>query len=130
MSRDPELTLWLTNQGLIDVHGVNATPRQRRCHGCGAPVWAAWRDGVDDVIAVDPIALTPLGELQALTDRRVTVTHWAGGLDVRRAEWIRRIPASPTNTIRPSHQCGARKEYDHYPEKRKARYEQAEEIPY
>ena len=116
--------------GVIDTKGTNATPRIRHCSACGLGVWAAWRDGLFETVLADPIALTPLGELQAVTAGRRTLTHWRDGLDLRRPESITRWPAndSAAYPIRPEHRCGS-PPIDHYPNKR-ATKDNANDIPF
>lgn len=117
MRARPGTREWLVKHGYIDEHGVNATPRIRHCGQCGRAGWAAWRDGTMEAVLVDPVALTPYGELQAIMAGCDTFTHWFGGIDKRLAEWIRRIPASPENVIRPGHICAIDPlQFEHYPE--------------
>lgn len=107
----------LVKSGVIDTHGINDRPRARWC-SCGQRVIAAWLDGTGPTITVDPIALTPLGELQAQVAGRKTVEHWHDGLALRRPEAITRWPAD-TNPhafpIRPEHECGQAQPFDHFP---------------
>lgn len=106
---------WLFDQlvtsGVVDARGVNDRPRARRCPTCAAPTIAAWQDGILDTVHVDPVALTPLGELQALSAGRRTFTHWGGdlgGLATRRATTIGRVPPGVTTCpVRPEHRCGS-----------------------
>lgn len=90
---------------------ISSKPREDECPACGVPTLAALRDGVFEAVHVDPVNLTTLGELQALTSGRRTFDHWGrqgGGLDQRRPDAIRRHPAGdPAHPIRPEHKCGA-----------------------
>lgn len=88
---------------------ANATPRATTCPDCGADTIAAWRDGLFETVTVDPVALTPLGELTAIATGRRTFEHWRDGLDQRRPDTIARWPAGadPTYPIRPEHRCGS-----------------------
>jgi hypothetical protein len=116
----------LVNTGVIDTKGINDHPRQRWCP-CGQRVWAAWLDGTGPAITVDPIALTPLGELQAQVAGARTVEHWMDGLALRRPEAITRWPAGndPAYPIRPEHQCEREQQFDHIPERKPdAEYDQ------
>ena len=91
------------------------TPAETECPSCGAPVIAALVDRVMPAVAVDPVALTPLGELQALMAGRRTFDHWHEGLDARTAWTIARCPADPDHPVRPEHRCGADPP-EHYPQ--------------
>lgn len=101
----------LVTSGVIDARGISDRPMARRCPSCSAPTIAAWQDGILDAVHVDPVALTPLGELQALASGRATFAHWggdSGGLDTRRASSISRSPAgAPLCPVRPEHRCGS-----------------------
>ena len=125
MSRlQPRLFEHLVATGVIDERGINDRPKARRCRDCGADTFVAWRDGILDPVAVDPVALTPLGELQALTAGRGTFQHWGGatgGLDTRRPRIIALHPAgsSPGAPVRPEHRCGSPPP-DHQPERVRA----------
>jgi len=114
----PRLFDALVASGAIDETGLNDRPKARTCRGCGADTLAAWQDGHLDAVAVDPVDLTPLGELQAITDGRRTFTHWGGaggGLDLRDARRISRWPAGDTRqAVRPEHRCGSPPP-DHHP---------------
>jgi hypothetical protein len=102
---------------------VTTQPREAQCPACGSPTVAAWRDGLYEAVHVDPVNLTTLGELQAVTSGRRTFHHWggpSGGLDQRGAEQITRHPAGdPANPVRPEHQCGADPP-DHLPDRKSA----------
>lgn len=106
-----DLFAHLIKAGIIDQAGVNDKPKPRTCRHCGADTLAAWRDGNRETIVVDPVALTPLGELQALTAGRRTFDHWGaegGGLDQRRPADITTWPAgNPHHPTRPEHECGS-----------------------
>lgn len=119
----PWLFRHLVATGVIDETGVNDRPKARRCRGCGADTLVAWRDGILDPVAVDPVELTPLGELQALAAGRETFQHWGGahgGLDTRRAKTITRQPAgNPSWPVRPEHRCTSPPP-DHLPERVRA----------
>lgn len=106
----------LIRSGVIDAKGINARPRPRRC-ACGAPVLAAWANGNMPTITVDPIALTPLGELQALLAGRTTWQDWGDGLDQRRPRDIDHLPAGADKSrpVRPKHECNARDVFDSFP---------------
>lgn len=101
----------LVASGVIDESGLNDRPQPRRCRGCGAPTLAAWRDGILEPVAVDPVELTPLGELQALTAGLATFEHWGGpngGLDTRKPTSIAARPAGCQRApVRPEHRCGS-----------------------
>lgn len=113
----------LVATGVIDEKGVGAHPRARTCTACRRPVLAAWEDGVGPTAVVDPVALTPRGELDALMAGRRTFDHWGGdmgGLALRRPAAITRHPAGWDNlghAIRPEHRCGAPPP-DHSPDPR------------
>lgn len=116
----PWLFQQLVDQAVIDETGINDRPKARHCPTCRATTLAAWRDGNLDPVHVDPIALTPLGELQALVAGVETFQHWGGatgGLDTRRAKTIARHPAGTDrlSPVRPLHRCGA-PTFDHYAE--------------
>lgn len=129
MSPMPQQQLFehLVQTGVIDSRGINDHPKARRCPGCHAPTIAAWRDGVHEAVHVDPVNLTRLGELQALTSGRRTFDHWGGaygGLDQRRPDAITRWPAGDdAHPIRPEHRCGA-PPLDAIPDRRYATYDQ------
>jgi hypothetical protein len=115
----PRLFEHLVATGVIDAKGINDRPRPRTCRGCGADTLVAWRDGILDPVAVDLLALTPLGELQALASGRETFQHWGGatgGLDTRRPRIIALHPAGshPGAPVRPEHRCGS-PPLDHIP---------------
>lgn len=115
----PWLFQQLVDTAVIDQRGINDRPKARHCPTCHAPTIAAWRDGILDTIHVDPIALTPLGELQAQVAGVETFQHWGrdlGGLDTRRARIITLHPAGsdPLAPVRPEHRCGARP-FDYHP---------------
>lgn len=122
----PRLFDQLIAKGVIDEHGINDRPKARTCRSCGADTIVAWRDGILDPVAVDPIALTPLGELQALTAGRATFQHWGGatgGLDTRRPRIIALHPAGTHPApVRPEHRCGSPPP-DHVPPRRSATHD-------
>ena len=107
----PWLFRQLVEQGVVDETGVSDKPRPRRCRSCGASTLVAWQDGKLDPVAVDPIDLTPLGELQATCAGRRTFAHWGGAsgqLDLREARQITRWPAGDRRqAVRPEHRCHA-----------------------
>lgn len=90
---------------------VDDKPREIECPSCHAATLIAWRDGKLEPVTVDPIDLTPLGELQAITAGRRTFAHWGGangGLDLREARQIGRWPAGDyRQAVRPEHRCGS-----------------------
>lgn len=95
---------------------VTAKPQDVDCPICGATTIAAWRDGVMEDVHTDPVALTALGELQALADGRRTFSHWAEGLALRGPWIIARRPAGTGDPIRPEHRCGSPPtRIDHHP---------------
>ena len=116
-----DLRRHLIRAGVIDEHGINQRPRPRRC-ACGATVLAAWANGHSPTITVDPVALTPLGELQALLAGRTTWQDWREGLDRRRPTSINDFPAgsSKHQPVRPEHVCHSGDVFDAIPEKPKS----------
>lgn len=91
-----------------DTINAGPTPTQTACPSCGAPVIAALEGRVGLPVAADPVSLTPLGELQALTAGLRTFEHWHDGLGRRSAWLISRCPAGrdqAANPIRPEHRC-------------------------
>lgn len=100
--------------------GARPQPADDNCPTCGAPVIVALLGGVMPAIAVDPVALTPLGELQAITAGRRTVEQWQSGLDLRSAWHIAGHPAGADDRehpVRPEHRCGSPPP-DHVPDRR------------
>lgn len=106
---DPDLFTLLQARAVIDTQGVNDRPRRKHCLKCGVIVWAAWRNSVGPTAIVDDVVLTPKGEFEAWMAGRETFDHWAGGLDQRDAEAIRRWPATDdfAHRVRPFHVCHA-----------------------
>lgn len=87
---------------------ITATPSAINCPDCRSDVIAGWRDRVGPTVLADPVALTPLGELQALAAGRRTFSHWHDGLGERRPWVIARVPAGAgDNPVRPEHKCGS-----------------------
>lgn len=89
---------------------VSDRPQRAPCPYCSADTLVAWQDGLFEAVHVDPLELTPLGELQAHLANRRTFNHWGGqggGLTTRDARHITRWPAGQRTHIRPEHRCGA-----------------------
>lgn len=123
---DPWLLGTLIDTAVIDAKGINDRPKARRCPDCHAPTLAAWRDGKFETVHVDPVILTPLGELQAATTGRRTFDHWHDGLDLRRPEAITAWHAGAdilSHPIRPEHVCHS-PPLDSTPDKRHIEYDQ------
>ena len=123
----PWLFRQLVEQGVVDERGVSDKPRPRRCPSCRAATLVAWQDGKLDPVAVDPLDLTPLGELQAVCAGRRTFAHWGGAngqLDLREARHITRWPAgNRSQAVRPEHRCAAPTP-DHIPAPTRADHDQ------
>ncbi|WP_191565147.1 hypothetical protein [Janibacter melonis] len=104
----------LIADGTITEQGVTRTARNRHCRSCRRIVLAAITDlGIE--IALDPPALTPLGELQAHTAgvHTYAVLPWG--------EMVRRTPSRITHRdaaheeSHAQHECVPRARYDTHP---------------
>lgn len=94
---------------VMDDRGFGPKPKRWHCPRCHAEIIVAWRDGLFETIAVDPIALTPKGEYEALRAGRRTFENWRDGLDERTPRSIARRPAGTDRftPVRPEHECWA-----------------------
>lgn len=104
---DPRIFNHLVNTGVITRDRVTRRPTPRNCRTCRAPITAAIEDEQAGTTRLElhPGYLTPLGELQALTNGRAT--YETDGT----AAWWRdpmRILAHPANTVNvhTDHECG------------------------
>lgn len=100
--------------GRLDDDGISRRAHARLCRACGAVTMA----GLDhDIVAVpvrvDPVPLTPIGEVQVLLTGRRTYdleyTSRGYRLDPRFAEHITRSPAGsvPGRDVVGEHRCGS-----------------------
>lgn len=108
----------LINEGRMDDDYITTSPKHRHCKTCRRVVIAVYADTTRDGalgqrVSLDPMRLTPLGELQAHTAGIATWQIAGSEVFTRRVFHIQRYPASLTTRVHSHHQCGH--VFDHYP---------------